>query len=68
MSDLISRPTAETERLRINAERYEWIRDNLAQMYSPNMDGSYRWRCRNNPLFGKTFDEAIDRARGAKDE
>jgi hypothetical protein len=51
--------------LYLDAARYRYIRDNLAQMHSPQMDGEHGWRIRNIGgwwrLTGPTLDAAIDR-------
>lgn len=45
-----------------DAERYQFIKEHLAQIHSPKMDGSHSWRFR--PLYyrGPTLDAALDAA------
>jgi hypothetical protein len=50
---------AEVERLRVNAERYEWLRDECDDERTP----AYAWILQAP---GDTWDAAIDAARGVK--
>ena len=45
-----------------DARRYRYIRDALAQMHSPKMNGEHSWRVGFLRSRGSTFDIAIDRA------
>lgn len=48
------------QNLERDAARYRYIRDVLAQMRSPKMNGQHSWHVRSIYGTGQTFDAAID--------
>ena len=50
----------EVELLQANASRWAFVRDNLAQMHSPHMNGMHSYRFRPLRGRGPTVDEAVD--------
>ena len=71
MSDIISARDhevmmsreSEQRQLEADAARWRYVRDNLAQMHSPKMDGQHSYRFNSLHGFrGNSVEEAIDKA------
>lgn len=60
---IVRRLQAENERLRKDAERYQWLRDSVSKSGGITKAQSYFW---NYGGSRKRLDAAIDAARGAK--
>ena len=52
--------TTDLHELKLDAKRYRFICEVLAQRVSPHMDGTYQYRLKNPYGRGKSLDEVID--------
>jgi hypothetical protein len=64
MRDELARLRAENGRLKADAARWQYVRDELSKSNSLHMDGTAFFRLRSPGLRGRSLEEVIDALRG----